>query len=118
LEQRRLTLLDVEKLEGISGLNPDYLRLGTTPSGLMHYFDPAGILPQDSTAVEATSHRRIEPFRVVSEIPATVSLGGGCTLHHFGSSALGDTTGLVGAGAERNPKSPETAAAKHWYDYG
>src|SRR5204863_521149 len=46
LEQRRLTLLDVEKLQGISGLTPDYLRPGTTPSGLMHYFDPAGILPQ------------------------------------------------------------------------
>jgi CRP-like cAMP-binding protein len=55
LEQRRLTLLDVEKLQEISGLNPDYLRLGTTPSGLMHYFDPASILPQGSTAVEATA---------------------------------------------------------------
>ena len=55
LEQRRLTLLDVEKLQGISGLNPDYLRLGILPSGLMHYFDPAGILAQGSTAVEATA---------------------------------------------------------------
>lgn len=55
LEQRRLTLLDVEKLQGISGLNPDYLRLGTTPSGLMHYFDPAGILAQGLTAVEAAA---------------------------------------------------------------
>jgi CRP-like cAMP-binding protein len=53
LEQRRLTLLDVEKLEEISGLNPDYLRFGTTPSGLMHYFDPAGILAQGLTAAEA-----------------------------------------------------------------
>jgi CRP-like cAMP-binding protein len=55
LEQRRLTLLDVEKLQGISGLNPDYLRPGTTPSGLMHYFDPAGILAQRSTAAEPTA---------------------------------------------------------------
>jgi CRP-like cAMP-binding protein len=55
LEQRRLTLLDVEKLQEISGLNPDYLQLGTTPSGLMRYFDPASILPQGSTAVEATA---------------------------------------------------------------
>jgi CRP-like cAMP-binding protein len=55
LEQRRLTLLDVEKLQGISGLNPDYLRLGILPSGLMHYFDPAGILPLEATAIAASS---------------------------------------------------------------
>jgi CRP-like cAMP-binding protein len=42
LEQRRLTLRDVERLQVISGLTPDYLQLGKTPYEVMHYFDPLG----------------------------------------------------------------------------
>jgi len=40
LAQRRLILHDVERLQDISGLTPDYLQLRTTPSEVMRYFDP------------------------------------------------------------------------------
>jgi len=46
LAQRRLILLDVKRLQAISGLTPDYLRLNTTPSEVMHYFDPLGTQPR------------------------------------------------------------------------
>src|SRR5439155_9244883 len=39
LQQHQLTLRDVEKLQTISGVTPDYLQLGSTPSEVMHYFD-------------------------------------------------------------------------------
>ena len=42
LRQRRLTLWDVARLQNISGLTPEYLQLGSTPSEVMHYFDPLG----------------------------------------------------------------------------
>jgi CRP-like cAMP-binding protein len=42
LAQQRLTLRNVERLEAISGVTPNYLQLGTTPSEVMHYFDPLG----------------------------------------------------------------------------
>ena len=42
LRQRRLTLWDVARLQTISGLSPDYLQLGSTPSEVIHYFDPLG----------------------------------------------------------------------------
>jgi CRP-like cAMP-binding protein len=42
LDRRRLTLLDIERLQAIAGLTPDYLQLGSTPSEVMHYFDPLG----------------------------------------------------------------------------
>src|ERR1700732_41130 len=42
LAQRRLILHDVERLQDISGLTPDYLQLRTTPSEVMRYFDPLG----------------------------------------------------------------------------
>jgi len=68
LEQRRLTLLDVEKLQGISGLKP---RL----SAAWHYavwphalFRPRWYFSAAFDRRGANRHRRIEPFRVVSEI--------------------------------------------------
>ena len=39
LEQRRLTLLNVEKLQVMSGLTPNYLQFGSTPSEVMRYFN-------------------------------------------------------------------------------
>jgi CRP-like cAMP-binding protein len=42
LRHRRLTLCDVARLQTISELTPDYLQLGSTPSEVMHYFDPLG----------------------------------------------------------------------------
>ncbi len=42
LRQRRLTLWDVARLQNISGLTPEYLQLDSTPSEVMHYFDPLG----------------------------------------------------------------------------
>ena len=42
LQQHQLTLRDVEKLQTISELTPDYLQLGTTPTEVMRYFDPLG----------------------------------------------------------------------------
>jgi CRP-like cAMP-binding protein len=39
LEQRRLTLLNVEKLQVMSGLTQNYLQFGSTPSEVMRYFN-------------------------------------------------------------------------------
>lgn len=39
LERRRLTLLNVEKLQAMSGLTPNYLQFGSTPSEVTRYFD-------------------------------------------------------------------------------
>ena len=50
LAQRRLILHDVERLQDISGLTPDYLQLRTTPSEVMRYFDPL----ETSRGAEAT----------------------------------------------------------------
>jgi CRP-like cAMP-binding protein len=53
LEHRRLTLRDVEALQAISGLTPDYLQLGTAPAKLMHYFDPLERSRKESTNRQA-----------------------------------------------------------------
>ena len=42
LQQHQLTLLDVEKLQTISGVTPDYLQLGTISPDIIDYFDPLG----------------------------------------------------------------------------
>jgi hypothetical protein len=39
LERQRLILRDIERLEAISGLTPDYLKLSSTPSEVLRYFD-------------------------------------------------------------------------------
>jgi hypothetical protein len=36
---RRLTLLDLERLQAISGLTSDYLKLASTPPEILRYFD-------------------------------------------------------------------------------
>ena len=38
LQQHQLTLLDVEKLQTISGVTPDYLQLGTISPDIIDYF--------------------------------------------------------------------------------
>jgi CRP-like cAMP-binding protein len=57
-EQQRLTLRDVETLQAISGLTPDYLRLGTAPAEVMYYFDP---LERSSFPPTTDSRARIDP---------------------------------------------------------
>ena len=39
LEHRRLTLLDVERLQAICSLSSDYLKLNSTPPEVLRYFD-------------------------------------------------------------------------------
>jgi CRP-like cAMP-binding protein len=39
LAHRRLTLLDLERLQAISGLTSDYLKLASTPPEILRYFD-------------------------------------------------------------------------------
>src|SRR5438105_4006226 len=39
LAHRRLTLLDLKRLQAISGLTPDYLKLDSTPPEILRYFD-------------------------------------------------------------------------------
>ena len=39
LEHRRLTLLDVERLQAICSLTSDYLKLNSTPPEVLRYFD-------------------------------------------------------------------------------
>jgi hypothetical protein len=39
LAHRRLTLLDVERLQEIAGFNQDYLHLGSTPEEVRNYID-------------------------------------------------------------------------------
>jgi CRP-like cAMP-binding protein len=39
LANRRLTLLDLERLQAISGLTSDYLKLASTPPEILRYFD-------------------------------------------------------------------------------
>jgi len=43
LRERRLVLHAPERLQAISELTPEYLRLSTTPAEIMHYFDPLGL---------------------------------------------------------------------------
>src|SRR5580700_5133557 len=39
LDRRRLTLLDIERLQAISGLTKDYLKLDSTPPEVLRYLD-------------------------------------------------------------------------------
>jgi hypothetical protein len=39
LERQRLILRDIERLQAISGLTPDYLKLSSTPPEVLRYFD-------------------------------------------------------------------------------
>jgi CRP-like cAMP-binding protein len=39
LDRRRLTLLDIERLQGIAGLTPEYLKLNSTPPDILRYLD-------------------------------------------------------------------------------
>jgi hypothetical protein len=39
LDHRRLTLLDVERLQAICSLTRDYLKLNSTPPEVLRYFD-------------------------------------------------------------------------------
>ena len=39
LDRRRLTLLDIERLQAIAGLTPDYLKLNSTPPDILRYLD-------------------------------------------------------------------------------
>jgi CRP-like cAMP-binding protein len=39
LDRHRLTLLDIKKLQAISGLTPEYLLLNSTPPEILRYFD-------------------------------------------------------------------------------
>jgi hypothetical protein len=39
LEQRSLTLHNIERLQAISGLTSDYLKLNSTPPEVLRYFD-------------------------------------------------------------------------------
>ena len=39
LDRRRLTLLDIERLQAISGLTKDYLKLNSTPPEVLRYLD-------------------------------------------------------------------------------
>jgi CRP-like cAMP-binding protein len=39
LERQTLVLRDIERLQAISGLTPDYLKLNTTPPQVLRYFD-------------------------------------------------------------------------------
>src|SRR5947209_15550375 len=39
LERRRLTLLNVENLQTLSGVTPRYLQLGSTPAEVVIYLD-------------------------------------------------------------------------------
>ena len=53
LERQRLILRDVERLQAISGLTPDYLKLSSTPAAVLRYLDdlergPAPPPPEDA----------------------------------------------------------------------
>jgi hypothetical protein len=39
LERQRLILRDIERLQAICGLTPDYLKLSSTPPEVLRYFD-------------------------------------------------------------------------------
>jgi CRP-like cAMP-binding protein len=39
LDRRRLTLLDIERLQALAGLTPEYLILNSTPPDILRYFD-------------------------------------------------------------------------------
>jgi CRP-like cAMP-binding protein len=39
LDRRRLTLLDIERLQAIASLTPEYLKLNSTPPEILRYFD-------------------------------------------------------------------------------
>jgi CRP-like cAMP-binding protein len=39
LDRRRLTLLDIERLQAIAGLTPEYLKLNSTPPDILRYLD-------------------------------------------------------------------------------
>jgi CRP-like cAMP-binding protein len=39
LDRRRLTLLDIERLQAIAGLTPEYLNLNSTPPEILRYLD-------------------------------------------------------------------------------
>jgi hypothetical protein len=39
LDRRRLTLLDIERLQAIAGLTPEYLKLNSTPPEILRYLD-------------------------------------------------------------------------------
>jgi hypothetical protein len=39
LDRRRLTLLDIESLQAIAGLTPEYLNLNSTPPEILRYLD-------------------------------------------------------------------------------
>jgi hypothetical protein len=48
LDRRRLTLLDIERLQAIAGLTPEYLKLNSTPPDILRYLDA---LERDRAAV-------------------------------------------------------------------
>jgi Crp-like helix-turn-helix domain len=39
LDRRRLTLLDIGRLQAIAGLTPEYLKLDSTPTEVLRYLD-------------------------------------------------------------------------------
>ena len=39
LDRRRLTLLDIERLQAIAGLTPEYLKLNSTPPDILRFLD-------------------------------------------------------------------------------
>src|SRR5205814_3611165 len=53
LDRRRLTLLDIGRLQAIAGLTPEYLKLNSTPPEILRYLDGqyrdrAGLGPPES----------------------------------------------------------------------
>jgi hypothetical protein len=39
LDRRRLTLLDIGRLQAIAGLTPEYLKFNSTPPEILRYLD-------------------------------------------------------------------------------
>jgi CRP-like cAMP-binding protein len=62
LQQHQLTLQDVEKLQTISGVTPDYLQVGTISPDIIDYFDPLGRSSWVSTSHPTPSSAELTRF--------------------------------------------------------
>ena len=62
LQQHQLTLRDVEKLQTISGVTPDYLQVGTISPEVIDYFDPLGRSSRVSTSHPTPSTAELTRF--------------------------------------------------------
>ena len=72
LQQHQLTLLDVEKLQTISRVTPDYLQLGTISPDIIDYFDPLGRSPGGSISHPTPKSAVLTRFCAHSALMASV----------------------------------------------